>query len=274
MTRALKDTGATEWLLRREKYVVASALAVLVVLAVFYTVAGIGMNMSAIDMTRMARTPGAPMSMQMAPVWTAGYATLVFFMWWIMMIAMMTPSAAPLVLLYVAIKRTGADHGNASRDAILLLAGYLTAWAGFSLVAASLHWAADVVGMTSAAIMTLKGQWPAGLVLIVAGLYQFTPLKRACLAHCRAPAQFLADHNRSGPLGAFRMGADHGVYCLGCCWALMALLFVGGIMNLVWITGLATYVVIEKYMPYGELVSKIAGIGLVAWGVAMIWGGG
>lgn len=269
MTCTMNEGGAAERLLRKDRIVVAAALAVLVALAAAYTVAGVGMNMSAIDMTRMARPPGAPMSMPMAPVWTASYAALVFLMWWIMMIAMMTPSATPLALLYVAVKRMGADRENASRDAGLLIAGYLSAWAVFSQAAALLHWAADLSGATSAAMMTLNGRWLAGLVLIVAGLYQFTPLKRACLTHCRAPAQFLADHNRPGAFGALRMGAAHGAYCLGCCWALMALLFVGGIMNLVWIAGLAAYVLIEKYLPYGEVMSKVAGAGLFFWGVML-----
>ena len=114
--------------------------------------------------------------------------------------------------------------------------------------------------------MTLIDSLPGGMVLIAAGLFQFTPLKQACLSHCQSPARFLTERRRSGHRGAFKMGLEHGIYCLGCCWFLMTLLFVGGIMNLYWIVGLAAFVAFEKLTPYGGPTSKVAGAALTIWG--------
>jgi predicted metal-binding membrane protein len=258
--------GAVESLLRRDGLIVAGALSVLFLFAGLYTVMGLGMDMSAIEMTRMAGPFAEPMAMAMQPQWSAAYALLVFLMWWVMMIAMMTPSAAPLVLLFVAVKRTGPEADSAALQSGLLLTGYLGVWAGFSALATLAQWAAENAGIVSGAMMTIESRSFAALVLIAAGLYQFTPVKSACLRHCRAPGQFLAEHRRPGTAGALRMGIAHGTYCLGCCWALMALLFVGGIMNLIWIAGLTAYVLVEKLLPWGDLVAKIAGAGLAVLG--------
>ena len=209
MPEAKAPGGAVETLLRRDGLIVAGALSALVLIAAVYTVMGVGMNMSAIDMTRMARPIGEPMAMGMEPKWSATYAWVVFLMWWVMMIAMMTPGAAPLVLLYTAVKRMGPDAGSSAAHSGLLLLGYLVAWAGFSALAVAAQWGAETVGIVAGAMMTLHGRWLAALVLIAAGLYQFTPIKSACLKHCRSPGQFLADHRRPGGYGAFRMGADH-----------------------------------------------------------------
>ncbi|QGX99116.1 DUF2182 domain-containing protein [Roseovarius faecimaris] len=257
-------------MLRRDGLIVLFAMVVLVLIAAAYTVFGIGMNMSAIEMTRMARPIGEPMSMPMQPHWSLSYALVVFLMWWVMMIAMMTPSAAPLVLLFAAVKRMGPDANQSAAHSGLLLTGYLMAWAGFSAVATFGQWSMEALGLVAGAMMTLEGRGLAALVLIAAGLYQFTPIKTACLKHCRAPGQFLADHHRPGGTGAIRMGVEHGTYCLGCCWALMALLFVGGIMNLYWIVGLTAYVLIEKLAPRGEVVAKTAGAALICVGAGML----
>ncbi len=259
-------SGAIERLLRRDQLIVAGAAGLLVVLAALYTVYGAGMNMSAIEMTQMARPIGEPMPMPRASAWTPGYALLVFFMWWVMMIAMMTPSAAPMLLLFTALKKTGPDSHKAVAFSISFLSGYLIAWAAFSAAAAGLQWVLEVIDLSDGSMMTLKSRWFAGAVLLAAGLYQFSPLKHACLARCRSPAQFLAEHRRPGLSGALRMGIDHGIYCLGCCWTLMVLLFVGGIMNLYWIVGLTLFVLIEKLAPNGLLIARIAGAGLVLAG--------
>lgn len=266
MPEANAPVGTVENLLRRDGLIVAGALSVLVLIAAVYTVMGVGMNMTAIEMTLMAGPFAEPMPMAMQPEWTAAYALLVFLMWWVMMIAMMTPSAAPLVLLFAAVKRTGPEAGRAAPHSGILLAGYLGVWAGFSTLATFVQWAAEWAGILSGAMMTIESRWLAALVLIAAGLYQFTPVKSACLRHCRAPGLFLAEHRRPGAAGALRMGIAHGAYCLGCCWVLMVLLFVGGIMNLIWIAGLTTYVIIEKLLPRGDLVAKIAGASLAVLG--------
>jgi len=269
MARSVPATGPgrLERLVRRDRAIVLVAVSLIVLLAAWYTVSGQGMSMSALDMTRMARPIGEPMAMGMAPAWSPAYAALIFLMWWIMMIAMMAPSAAPTLLLFTALKRQSREAGKAPLYALVFLSGYLVAWAGFSLVAMVLQWGMQPIGLISAQMMTVSSRAFAAVLLIAAGLYQLTPLKAACLRHCRSPAHFLAEHRRPGLAGALRMGAHHGAYCLGCCWALMALLFVGGIMNLWWIVGLAVFVALEKLLPWGQGFARVSGIALIGLGL-------
>jgi predicted metal-binding membrane protein len=298
--------GIAERLARREQLIVLLAAGIIVVLAATYTVFGAGLQMSAVDMTRLALappsatlpatavpspapqaptppaaipptatqpagTPQATMPMVAAVDWTPAYATLVALMWWVMMIAMMTPSAAPALLLFTALKRHSATPGKAPAFALLFLAGYLLIWALFSLVATLLQWGLGHAGLVAPLLMKISSAGLAGTVLILAGLYQFSNLKNACLDHCRSPAQFLTRHRRPGARGALQMGAHHGMFCLGCCWALMALLFVGGIMNLFWIAGLALYVIAEKTLPNTAHVPKLTGAALVLAGLAVLF---
>jgi predicted metal-binding membrane protein len=239
-------------------------------IAAVYTVTGTGMNMSAIEMTRIAAPFGTSNEIGMKVAWTVQYAVLIFLMWWVMMIAMMTPSAAPMLLLFAALKRRGPQSGQAALLSLWLLAGYLLAWAWFSMLVAGLQWGLEQVNLIDGRMMILRSRGFAGLVLLAAGLYQFTALKNACLSHCRSPAKFLAEHIRPGRSGALRMGAHHGLYCLGCCWALMVLLFVGGIMNLWWITGIAFYVLAEKMLPGVWWLIRIMGLLLIGVGGYLI----
>jgi len=259
--------GPVERVVARDTWVVAGAVLTIVLLAGLYTVYGVGMNMSALDMTRMAGQIGDPMAMGPGPAWTWDYAFLVFLMWWIMMIAMMTPSAAPTLLLYTALKRHGSETASATKLSLIFLAGYLVVWGGFSLLAAAAQWATETLGVVDGPMMTLASRPAAGVVLVLAGLFQFSTLKAACLKQCRSPADFLTRHRRAGSTGALLMGLHHGAYCFGCCWALMALLFVGGIMNLYWIVGLAIYVLAEKIMPNPRLFSRLTGAVLIVWGL-------
>ena len=187
-----------------------------------------------------------------------------------MMIAMMVPSAAPTVLLYAALTRKSAPANGAPRLPFVFLSGYLAVWAGFSLLATAAQWLLELHGYVSPMMMVLVSNTLAGVVLLVAGLYQFTPLKDACLNHCRSPLAFLIGSHRPGAGGAFRMGLEHGAFCLGCCWFLIALLFVGGIMNLYWIAGLAIYVAVEKLAPSGRTFSRIAGAAMAAAGLWLL----
>ncbi|SLN43800.1 hypothetical protein PSA7680_02217 [Pseudoruegeria aquimaris] len=252
--------------MKRDQWIVALAAGAVTLLAAAYTVFGVGMQMSALEMTRMARPVGEPMPMGPGRGWTAGYALLVFLMWWVMMVAMMIPSAAPTLLLYTALKRTGPDAARAAWLCGVFLFGYLACWAVFSALATGLQWLLSASPLMNAPMMSLHGKGMAGAVLLLAGLYQFSPLKQACLRHCRAPAQFLARHHRPGAGGALGLGLRHGVYCLGCCWALMALLFVGGIMNLWWVAGLAVWVLVEKAAPHGVWLTLAGGAVLILWG--------
>jgi predicted metal-binding membrane protein len=256
---SLDQRGPVEQVVSKDLWIVVCATGLIVILAGFYTFWGVGMNMSALDMTRMARPVGEPMQMGGQPVWTPQHATLFFMMWWVMMIAMMTPSASPMLLLYTALKRQGPEREQSVLLSLLFLTGYLIAWAGFSIAATGLQWSTEIAGLSNGQMMTLQSKTVAGFVLFAAGLYQFSSLKTACLKHCRSPAHFLAHHSRPGSYGALRTGMHHGVFCLGCCWALMVLLFVGGLMNLYWIVGLALYVLAEKIVPYPLAFSRVTG---------------
>jgi predicted metal-binding membrane protein len=151
------------------------------------------------------------------------------------------------------------------------VAGYLLVWLGFSVAAAALHWLLEREAFVSTTMMSSQSRWLSGIVLIAAGLYQLSPLKNACLSHCRAPTAFLSRHWRPHAFGALRLGALHGAFCVGCCWMLMALLFVGGVMNLVWIAALAILVLVEKVFQAGQWVGRAAGIALIAWGSATLF---
>jgi predicted metal-binding membrane protein len=194
-------------------------------------------------------------------------------MWWIMMIAMMTPSATPTILLYARVYRHALVQGQI-QDKLAptgaFAAGYLLVWLGFAAAAATLHWALERTGLVSGMMMGSQSRLLSGVVLITAGVYQLSPLKNICLAHCRTPTSFLSRHWRPRALGALRLGAMHGGYCVGCCWLLMALLFVGGVMNLTWIAALAILVLVEKVLPPGQWVGRGVGIALIVWGVATL----
>ncbi|UXN60953.1 DUF2182 domain-containing protein [Phyllobacterium zundukense] len=279
-----------ERLLRRDRLITIAGLIALCLLAWLYIVAGAGLGMSAWEMSKLALfphqqtadMPGMDMSgmdmsgmaMEAEPrIWGLPIWTLMIAMWWIMMIAMMSPSAAPTVLLYARVHRHALTQGQIQDKLAptgVFVAGYLLVWLGFSVVAATLHWLLEREAFVSTT-MSSQSRWLSGIVLIAAGLYQFSPLKNACLSHCRAPTGFLSSHWRPHALGALRLGALHGAFCVGCCWMLMALLFVGGVMNLVWVAALAILVLVEKVFPAGQWVGRAAGIALIAWGSATLF---
>lgn len=280
----MPELPAFEHLLRRDRIVTVAGLLILCGIAWLYIVEGAGLGMSARQMTTLAFFPhqqaedvmqGMP-GLQVdagRPTW--GFATwaLMIGMWWIMMIAMMTPSAAPTILLYARVHRAATAQGQFRDESVPIgafAAGYLTVWLGFAIGASGLHWALERAGLVSTMMMGSRSRWLSAAVLITAGLYQLSPLKNVCLAQCRAPASFLARHWRPHASGALRLGARHGVYCVGCCWMLMTLLFVGGVMNLVWIAALTTMVLIERILPRGEWIGRSAGVVLAGWGVATL----
>jgi predicted metal-binding membrane protein len=208
------------------------------------------------------------MGMSMDMPWTSTDVWLAFVMWTVMMIGMMTGTAAPVLLLFASARSRGAARGV--RLAVLLFAtGYLTIWAAFSAVAAIAQWRLHEAALLSP-MMAAASRPLAGAILMVAGIYQLTPFKGACLAHCRSPLGFLMTHWRDGAAGAFRMGLGHGLFCLGCCWALMLVLFVVGVMNLIWVAALTTFVLLEKVVPGGRLIGQVGGGALIAAGLLMI----
>ena len=204
--------------------------------------------------------------------WSPGYAFMVFVMWAIMMVAMMLPSAMPMILLYA--KVASQPHGNESvlAPAFVFAGTYLLLWTGFSAAATLLQWGLSETGLISGATMAIGDARVAGGLLIAAGLYQLTPLKQVCLRNCRSPFSFLTSHWRPGYAGAIRLGLVHGLYCLGCCWMIMVLLFAGGVMNVAWVAVLAAVVLVEKVFPFGERIGQGAGVVAVAVGVVMMSG--
>jgi predicted metal-binding membrane protein len=223
---------------------------------------------------RMMSGPAGMSGRPMAPVmhamigsqpWTAAEFGLRLAMWAVMMVAMMVPTAVPMTLLYAAVARKAAAQHSPVAPAFVLVAGYAAMWAIFSLVATAAQWGLDQAALLSP-MMVSRSAWLGAALLITAGVYQLTPLKNACLRNCRAPAHFLSRHWRSGRLGAFRMGVRLGAYCLGCCWILMGLLFIGGVMNLLWIAAIAAFVLLEKTMPFGVAGGRAAGAAMILIG--------
>ncbi|MBV1904021.1 MAG: DUF2182 domain-containing protein [Marinosulfonomonas sp.] len=193
-----------------------------------------------------------------------------FLMWAVMMAAMMLPTAAPMIFSYARMQARDRAQGKGWLPVIMFSGGYVVAWAGFSLVAALLQGGLTNLALLSPMMMKVVPGPLAGSVLIVAGIYQFTPLKQACLGKCRSPLNFLLTQWREGKWGALTMGWRHGLFCVGCCWALMGLLFVAGVMNTVWIVAITLYVLIEKIVPNAQVLSKLAGAGLVGLGLWLI----
>ena len=257
---------ALECSLKRDRLIVIVGLSAVVALSAIYTLLGVGMPMSALTMTQMAiEMPG----MMMASVeWTPGYAFMVFLMWWVMMIAMMVPSAARTVLFYAALVRKNKNANKPYAAVSIFLSGYLFVWGFFSLVSTAVQWSLVSIGQMSG-MMEISQVPLAGALLVVAGLYQVSPLKQACLRHCQHPVMFFMHNWKSGVLGALRMGMQNGWFCLGCCWVLMALLFVGGVMNLLWIAALALFVGLEKLAVGLPWLSKLSSVALIFGGVAL-----
>jgi len=202
--------------------------------------------------------------------WTAADAFFTFAMWAVMMVGMMTPSAAPVVLLFAGMQR---GRGGPRWPLVVAAfgAGYLIVWAAFSAAAALAQWGMHGAAMLSPMMATSSARL-GGAILIAAGVYQLTPFKGACLTHCRSPLGFLMSHWRGGTAGALRMGIAHGTYCVGCCWALMGVLFVVGVMNLAWVAALTVFVLVEKIGPAGAIVARAAGLVMIAAG-ALVWAG-
>ncbi len=203
--------------------------------------------------------------------WTATEFVLRLAMWAVMMVAMMVPTAAPMTLPYAAVARKAAAQHNPLAPTFVFVTGYIAMWTIFGLVATIAQHALDQAALLSPMMVSRSAMFGAAL-LIAAGIYQLTPIKNACLRNCRAPAHFLSRYWRTGNLGAFRMGLRLGAYCVGCCWILMGLLFIGGVMNLLWIAAIAIFVLLEKTIPFGEVGGRLAGAAMILVGaVSLVW---
>jgi predicted metal-binding membrane protein len=255
----------------RARTIVESALAhqrisLTIVLAVVPAICWIWIAAMSLDMYGSMSGASAWM---MTTEWDARRVVLLWAMWAAMMAGMMLPSAAPLLLLYARAIRNRDDERHPARAIYAMAAGYVVTWALFSAAATALQ---RIFALRFLVTPMMEPASPrvAGVLLLLAGAYQFTPAKAACLSFCRSPIAFISSRWRDGVAGAFRMGASHGLYCLGCCWALMLLLFAGGVMNLAVILALTAWVAIEKIAPFGQQSARAAGALLVAIGIWMM----
>jgi predicted metal-binding membrane protein len=264
---------ALEEVLRRDRLVVAGALFVLAALAWSYVLLlARDMHMGGMDMDGFRMIPSGMglMAPGFSP-WSGMEFALVFAMWVVMMIGMMTPSAALLILIYARVARQAAVAEKPFAAAGWFAAGYFLAWAGFSLIATAAEWVLDRAALLDPA-MASTSKMLGGIILIAAGVYQWSRLKDACLAKCQSPLLFIQQQGgfRRDAAGALVLGLRHGAYCVGCCWVLMALLFVGGVMNVLWIAVLALLVLLEKLAPIGRLIARLAGMVLVSGGAWLL----
>lgn len=254
--------SSDEWIdavLRRERIITLAGLALVVALAWLY-------------LLRVSRQMADMAAMGMAQMvdWTFRDTALTAAMWVTMMVAMMLPTAAPMVLMFTTVNRRRRAQLEAPYvDTGLFTLGYLVVWGAFSVTATLAQWALHAATLLSERTLTATPLIGSG-VLIAAGIYQVTPLKYACLARCQTPLGFLLGQWRDGRFGSFVMGVRHGLFCLGCCWMLMALLFVGGIMNLTWVAAITVFVLAEKVIPAGRAVSWTAGAVLLGWGLVVL----
>jgi predicted metal-binding membrane protein len=246
----------------RERAIVWTGLGAITVLA---WIAMVRIPMPAVAMGSAAMR-GMPMLTTAGPhPWSLADVSLVFAMWAVMMVAMMIPSAAPMIEMYARMARGNAD--SRAWFTWAFVGGYAASWTLFSAAATAAQWALARAAMMPAAMRV--GPIAGAVILAAAGIYQLTPLKNACLARCRTPIGFFMTEWRGGAAGALAMGLKHGAFCIGCCWMLMALLFVAGVMNLLWIAALAAVVLLEKVTPWGGAIARVSGVAMIASAAAL-----
>ena len=258
----MENSSHIESLVKRDRWIVVFGLVAVLAIAWSYTI-WVAQSNTGMDMS---------MSMDSGNVrdWTPIDFALMFAMWAIMMVAMMVPSAAPMILLFATVNRRRQEQSSPFVATSVFLSGYLVVWSLFSFGATMGNWGLHQASLLTSMMGSSSNDYLGGAMLVTAGLFQWSRLKYVCLAHCRSPINFLMSGWKDGASGAIKMGLQHGKYCLGCCWILMALLFVLGVMNLVWIAGLAAFVLLEKIIPGGEKISRITGVLLVGWGAWVI----
>jgi predicted metal-binding membrane protein len=253
---------AVERILKHDRRIILVGLAVIAILGWTYLIntaaaKGSSKNDGISGMADMVR-------MNQFQPWTAADAVFMFTMWSVMMLSMMVPSATPVILLYARVYRRQNANKMPYAPTGAFFAGYITVWLAFSAVATLLQWRLEEAALLSPMLANTSPVL-GGVFLIIVGVYQWNPYKKACLGHCRSPIDFLSRHWRKGVRGAYVMGVHHGGYCLGCCWALMLLLFVGGVMNLLWIAAIAAFILVEKVASFGQIV-RLASVGLFILG--------
>jgi predicted metal-binding membrane protein len=261
----MQNPDRLETALRNDRLLVLAALAGMALLAWAYMLH----EARSFEQTQVCRCFGMAMSGPDTKAWSVATITPLFLMWAEMMVAMMIPSAAPMILTFARVSRQRREQARPFVSAGLLLLGYLLVWFAFSLFAALAQWALHGAALLSH-MMTSRSQLLGAALLICAGIFQWTPWKRACLSHCRSPLNFLLTEWREGKMGALVMGGRHGAYCTACCWLLMLLLFVAGVMNMLWVAAITLLVLLERILPHRMRLDLIVGVVLVAWGVWMM----
>ena len=251
-----------ETILRRDRAVVVGGLCAVAALAWAYTVY-LAQGMGHMDM-------GMAMAMPHMQSWNAMDFLSMFLMWAVMMVAMMVPTAAPMIVLFATVNRRRQEQERPYVPTAVFLSGYLLVWMGFSVLATLVQWGLHEAALLSSMVVSTSPVL-GGVLLLATGIFQWTPLKDACLTHCRSPLGFLMTAWRDGYQGALVMGVKHGSYCVGCCWLLMALLFVAGIMNLLWVATITAFILVEKAVPRGDLVGRVAGGVLSLAGLIMLF---
>lgn len=258
--------------LKHDRLAVGLALAGVTLLSWVYLV---DMAQDMKSMAQSASMSPVAMSMSMASAtvpamsWSATDALLMFAMWWIMMVGMMVPSAAPMILTFATVNRRKRERDQPFVPTFNFVAGYLVAWGLFSAAATGAQWGLQKAALLSPMLVSTSPIL-GGVLFVAAGIYQWTPLKHICLKNCRSPFDFIINSWRDGNGGAFRMGWEHGLFCLGCCWMVMALLFSVGVMNLAWVGVIAAFVFLEKLLPAGEWIARISGGVMIGVGVYLI----
>jgi predicted metal-binding membrane protein len=255
----MQQVTPLEAVLKRDRSIVVSGLVGISALAWAYIIY-VASDMEHMDME---------MAMPQMQAWRILDLVLVFLMWVVMMVAMMVPSAAPMVLMFATLNRRRHEQQHPLVPTGTFLVGYLLVWTGFSALATFAQWGLHTAALLSP-MMVSTSSVLGGLLLLMAGIFQWTPLKYACLTHCRSPLGFLMTEWREGTLGALLIGLKHGSYCVGCCWILMALLFVAGVMNLLWVAAITAFILTEKVLPRGDLVGRVAGGVLVLGGIVLL----
>lgn len=252
-----------ESLLRRDRIILLFSLVLICGLSWFYLID------LAVDMEEMRST--MKMAMYQVPAWSLKDFMFLFMMWTVMMVGMMTPSATPMILTFSAVYKKRKERSGAFVSTWIFLLGYLLSWAGFSLFAALIQWSLKNTAMLSP-FMSTQASLLGGLILISAGVYQLTPLKNMCLIKCQNPLFVIMDEWREGKLGTLIMGIRNGFFCVGCCWVLMLILFVTGVMNLIWVAIITLFVLIEKVAPAARMMKWVTGSLLIIWGLVVTLG--
>ncbi len=249
-------------LLKKEKVVIIGSLILATIMAWFYLIA---------FESRMGDMRGPLDTMIFLKPWTVPYAGSMFHMWTIMMSGMMIPSVGVVILTYARIQRSRMQGRLSVPPTATFLGGYLVMWTAFSLVATAIQCGLETAALMTPVMSTARPE-VATFILILTGIYQLTPLKKASLSHCRSPMDYLMRGWRNGISGAFRMGLGHGAICIGCCWALMMLLFVGGVINLLLVATITIFIVLEKTAPFGLALGRFAGYALILLGTWTLLG--